>query len=95
MAAGDPDLDDHVKEYEPALALVSGTSGLEALEMIISRSGRHLTPCGWLVVEHSFTQGKDIRRLLRQNSLEQIRTCQDLSGLDRVSCARLGGDGLQ
>ncbi|MCY4420498.1 MAG: peptide chain release factor N(5)-glutamine methyltransferase [Gammaproteobacteria bacterium] len=95
VAAGDPDLDVHVKEYEPAVALVSGTSGLEALEMIISRSGRHLTPCGWLVVEHGFTQGKDIRRLLHQNRLEQIRTCQDLSGLDRVSCARLGSEGLQ
>ena len=95
IAAGDADLNVHVAQYEPALALISGASGLEALELIISQAGRHLRRRGWLVVEHGYGQREDTQRLLRQNRFVQTRTCQDLSGQDRVSCARLSGDCTQ
>lgn len=88
IAEGDPDLDPHVAQFEPALALISGESGLEALERVISQAHPHLAPRGHIVLEHGFMQGAKTRRLLLQNGFAQVRTCQDLAGLDRVSCAR-------
>ena len=89
IAAGDPDLDAHVAQFEPDLALISGKSGLEALEQIIAQAGRYLAPQGHIVLEHGFTQGQQTRRLLQQHGFVQVRTCQDLAGQDRASCARL------
>ncbi len=89
IAEGDPDLDPHVAQFEPALALISGESGLEALEQIIGQAHPYLTACGHIVLEHGYTQGTETRRLLRQNGFVQIRTDQDLAGQDRVSSARL------
>lgn len=88
IAAEDPDLDAHVAQFEPALALISGETGLEALERIIGEAGRYLAPGGHIVLEHGFRQGQDTRRLLRQHGFVRARTCQDLAGQDRVSCAR-------
>lgn len=90
IAQGDPDLDPHVAQFEPALALISGESGLEALERVIGQAYRHLAPQGHIVLEHGYTQGAEVRRLLRQNGFAQVRTDPDLAGQDRVSCARLG-----
>lgn len=89
IAEGDPDLDPHVAQFEPALALISGQSGLEALERIIRQAQRYLSPQGHIVLEHGYTQGAEARRLLRQNGFAQIRTDRDFAGQDRVSCARL------
>lgn len=89
IAEGDPDLDPHVAQFEPDLALISGESGLEALERIISQAQAYLAPQGHIVLEHGFSQGAETRQLLQQNGFAQIRTDQDLAGQDRVSCARL------
>lgn len=91
IAKGDPDLDTHVAQFEPALALISGTSGLEAIEQIIGQAGQYLALRGHIVVEHGFRQGQPARQLLQQQGFVQVRTCQDLAGQDRVSGARLGG----
>ena len=90
IAEGDPDLDPHVAQFEPAQALISGESGLEALEQIIGQAHPYLTPQGHNVLEHGFMQGAEARRLLRQHKFAQVRTYQDLAGQDRVSCARSG-----
>lgn len=89
IAEGDPDLDAHVAQFEPAHALISGESGLEALERITRQAHRYLAPQGHIVLEHGFLQGAEACQLLRQNGFVQVRTYQDLAGQDRVSCARL------
>ncbi len=95
IAEGDPDLDTHVAQFEPALALISGASGLEAIEQIIGQAGQYLVQRGHIVLEHGFRQGQKTRQLLQQQGFVQVRTCQDLAGQDRVSCARLGGSQTQ
>ena len=95
IAAEDPDLDTHVAQFEPALALISGETGLEALERIIGQADRYLAPRGHIVLEHGFGQGPETRRLLQQHGFVQVRTCQDLAGQDRVSCARSGAGRTQ
>ena len=95
IAEKDPELDAHVAQFEPALALISGESGLEALERIIGKASRYLALGGHIVLEHGFRQGQQTRRLLQQHGFEQVRTCQDLAGQDRVSCAHLGAGQAQ
>jgi len=87
VAAGDAHLD--ALRYEPALALVSGPDGLDALRRIIDRAPGHLEPGGWLVLEHGCAQGQVVRGLLAQRGFTAIETRQDLAGLDRVTLGRL------
>jgi release factor glutamine methyltransferase len=83
VAAGDPALE--ALAHEPRLALVSGNDGLEALTAVASAAPRHLSPGGWLLVEHGASQGDAVRGLLRSAGLEKISTRADLAGLDRVT----------
>jgi release factor glutamine methyltransferase len=86
VAAGDP----HLAElaFEPALALVSGEDGLDALREIIRAAPAHLAPGAWLLVEHGLGQATAVRRLLEEAGLEESRTWPDLAGIPRVSGAR-------
>ncbi len=72
---------------EPRRALVSGCGGLGAIRRIISSAAgrcRHL-----LVLEHGSTQGPVVRSLLTSAGFQNVRTEQDLAGLDRISWGRL------
>ncbi len=88
VSENDPNLDRHVARYEPRLALISGKSGLEHIEQIINHAGQFLNRQGCLLIEHGFNQGAVVRRLLSQKGFIRIDTYQDLSGQERVSCAR-------
>ena len=46
-----PDLPRAVVDWEPRLALVSGPTGLEAIEAIVAEAPHWLEPAGALVVE--------------------------------------------
>lgn len=87
VSENDPNLDRHVAQYEPRLALISGKSGLEHIEQIINHAGQFLNRQGCLLIEHGFNQGAVVRRLLSQKGFIRIDTYQDLSGQERVSCA--------
>jgi release factor glutamine methyltransferase len=70
---------------EPAAALISGPTGLEALHAIIAQAPRHLHACGWLALEHGMTQADDVAQLLRAHGFDSIRTYLDFSGKPRVT----------
>ena len=86
VAAGDP----HLAElrFEPQAALVSGADGLDALREIAAMAPAHLTPGGWLLLEHGLGQDPTVRQLLGKAGLEEAQTWPDLSGIPRVSGAR-------
>jgi release factor glutamine methyltransferase len=88
IADDDPRIERDVRRYEPRVALYAGPDGLGALRAVIGRAAAHLTPGGWLVVEHGDTQGAAVRDLLSRAGLEAIATVPDLAGLERVSEAR-------
>jgi len=83
------DSDPHLKQgdlpWEPSHALLSGKDGLDDIRCIIKESPKHLTPNGWLLFEHGYDQGDALRKLLKAGGFKQIRTQQDLAGLDRVT----------
>ena len=86
VAAGDPHL--QALRHEPALALVSGHDGRDALRGIISAAPEHLHQHGWLVLEHGCDQAPAVRALLAPR-FDRVETLSDLAGLDRVTRGRL------
>ena len=81
IAASDPALEKLAAE--PALALIAGPSGLEALSAIIAQAPAHLHAGGWLLLEHGSTQARDVAGLLEQHGFGSIRTVSDFAGRDR------------
>ncbi|VFP88054.1 peptide chain release factor N(5)-glutamine methyltransferase [Candidatus Erwinia haradaeae] len=74
--------------FEPKHALVSGDSGLSDIKLIITESGKHLIPGGWLLIEHGWKQANIIRCIMNENQFCEISTCQDYGGNDRVTLGR-------
>ncbi|MEM6606241.1 MAG: HemK/PrmC family methyltransferase, partial [Pseudomonadota bacterium] len=92
LAAHDEHLTCGDLRYEPASALVSGVTGLEALQTIIDDAPRYLTRDGFLLLEHGCSQGQSTRDMLRERGFQAVQTHRDLSGLERVSAARWCGE---
>jgi release factor glutamine methyltransferase len=89
IAEGDPDLSPTVAEFEPKLALIAGSTGLEAIERITQQAGAHLRPNGWLVLEHGWRQAATVAALLVQHGFSHVRSRPDLAGHERVTEGRL------
>jgi release factor glutamine methyltransferase len=88
IALGDAALDDPALRHEPASALASGPTGLEALAALIEGAPAHLRDGGWLVLEHGATQAGAVADLLVAQGFRHVRCHADLAGLARVTEAR-------
>lgn len=77
--------------FEPPPALASGEDGLDAIRIIAAGASDHLVPGGWLLVEHGWHQGAEVRGLFSAAGLEAVATVADLEGRDRVSLGRRPG----
>ncbi len=86
--AADEHLPPEVRDWEPAGALVSGPTGLEAIEQVVAGAATWLRPGGVLVVEIGAAQGDAVGRLARQAGLVDVEIRPDLAGLDRMLVAR-------
>ena len=82
--------DSHLEslKYEPIEALISGKDGLDDIREIIQNAPKYLNQGGYLLLEHSDRQHKEIVELLKL-SFVNILTYQDLNGLDRVILAQV------
>jgi release factor glutamine methyltransferase len=89
VAAGDAHLQSGDLRFEPAAALVAGADGLGAIRAIVAGAWRHLSPGGWLLVEHGFSHGPAARALLRDSGFDGVFTARDLANIERVSGGRL------
>lgn len=85
IAAGDAHLGQGDLRFEPASALASGADGLDAIRRIARTAPRHLAGRGWLLLEHGYDQGEQVRAILDQSGFSAVQTWQDMAGLDRVS----------
>lgn len=85
VAADDPHLGRGDVRFEPRGALAAGPDGFDDLRRIVREAGAHLTPGGWLWLEHGFEQGESARRLLHEAGLERVETLPDTAGLPRIS----------
>jgi len=90
VAENDPALGGDGLRAEPRVALTSGPTGLEALQLIAARAREHLRPHGWLAVEHGATQADAVAALFSAQGLSTIRSLRDLAGLPRATAGRHG-----
>jgi release factor glutamine methyltransferase len=74
--------------FEPHAALASGADGLDDIRIIVSRAHGHLSPGGWLLIEHGWNQGEAVRALFRCAEFLDIETSKDLEQRDRVTFGR-------
>jgi release factor glutamine methyltransferase len=74
--------------FEPASALVADDHGLADIKRIAAGARDYLQDNGWLLIEHGWQQGEAVRQILRKNSFQQVETCQDYGGNDRVTFAQ-------
>jgi release factor glutamine methyltransferase len=90
IAAGDAHLAQGDLRFEPVGALTDHADGLSALRIIIEGSPRHLVAGGWLLLEHGYDQAAAVRTLLADGGFSDVRSWQDLAGIERVSGGRFG-----
>lgn len=76
--------------HEPDTALVSGPDGLDAIRHLISESQHWLTPGGWLVLEHGYSQAAAVRSLFRDAGYTAVETRKDYGNNDRLTLGRWG-----
>ncbi|MGI8796818.1 MAG: peptide chain release factor N(5)-glutamine methyltransferase [Acidimicrobiia bacterium] len=79
-----------VREHEPVDALVSGPTGLEAIEVIVADAPAWLEPGGALVCELAPHQRDAAIERARNAGFAETLVRPDLTGRDRVLVARLG-----
>ena len=89
VAAGDPHMVSGDLRFEPTGALQAGADGMDSLRAIAAAAAQHLKPAGWLLMEHGFSQGEEVRGLLSRHGFSDLLTLRDLAGLERVSGGRL------
>jgi release factor glutamine methyltransferase len=88
IALGDPHLAEGDLRFEPSAALSSGGDGLDAIRAIAGSAPMHLSPGGWLLVEHGWAQGRAVRVLFEAAGLVDVATHVDLEQRDRVTLGR-------
>lgn len=74
--------------FEPRAALASGADGLDDIRRIIQGAPNHLVSQGWLLFEHGWNQGGQVRDLFDMAEWTDIATVPDLEARDRVTGAR-------
>ena len=75
-------------EDEPLDALVSGPSGIEAIQYIIENAKNHIKPSGWLFIEHGYNQALILKDLFEKNGYQHIENAKDIHGIHRVTFAQ-------
>lgn len=94
IAVDDPEVDESVREWEPASALFAGADGLDDVRAIMAGAREWLKPDGWLVMEIGYRQGDAVLALAREFGLVDGEVRNDLAGHPRLLLARLGVLGL-
>lgn len=85
--------DHHLEEgdvrFEPRSALVADQRGLADLATIITQASTRLVAGGWLLLEHGYQQGDEVRALMEASGFDAVRTERDLGGNERVTLGQL------
>lgn len=74
--------------HDPALALFSGTDGLDLIRRFIPDAFERLNPGGWLVLEIGHNQASHVAEILQTSAFTAIEVKTDLSGISRFPFVR-------
>ncbi len=75
--------------HEPAGALSSGPTGLEAITQIVADAPSHLSPGGWLVIEVGAAQAARVAELLGLGGYVDVDVRMDYARIPRVVGGRV------
>jgi len=90
--AEDPHLGEGDVRFEPLSALVAPDEGLADLAHIIREGKRFLLPGGWMLLEHGWKQGEAVRALYQKAGYDEVETCRDYGGNERLTVGRRNAD---
>lgn len=90
LADDDPHLALGDVRFEPRSALVAADNGLADLRHLVAAARSHLSPGGWLLLEHGMNQGAAVRDALSRAGYSEVATLDDLQRHPRVSLGRFG-----
>lgn len=80
----------HIKNHEPAVALLGGADGLDVIRRLIVTTPAILAPQGMLLLEVGWRQAGAVQALMRQTArFEATGTHRDFAGIDRVVWGRV------
>jgi release factor glutamine methyltransferase len=90
VRSGDrPALQPEVRDYEPAVALFGGNTGVEIVAKLVKQATSRLRSQGVLIFEFGFGQEIAVEELIdRTAGLTMIGFRQDLQGISRTALAR-------
>jgi len=81
--------DEHLSQgdvfFEPRSALVAGENGLADLRHLIEYASVHLKDNGYLLLEHGWKQGEEVRSIFWQNHWQGVATIRDYGDNERVT----------
>jgi release factor glutamine methyltransferase len=83
IAEGDPHLT--ALGHEPISALTAGIDGLDDVRQLVADAPSHLSPGGWLLLEHGHDQAETVRELLVRRGFAAVSSRTDLAGIERCS----------
>jgi len=84
----DPHLSQGDVRFEPKSALVADNHGLADIEILVSRARDFLEPDGWLVLEHGWQQGAQVRELFLSAGFTDVSTNKDYGDNERLTSGR-------
>ena len=87
-AAEHATLSREVRDFEPALALTPGPTGLEIYARLIGDAARVLTPGGSIALELGHDSASSVTAMLAEAGFESIAVTPDLAGIPRVASAK-------
>jgi len=84
IAVDDAEVDESVREWEPASALFAGADGLDDIRVIMKGAREWLKPGGWLVLEIGYRQGDAVLTLASELGLVNAEVRHDLASHPRI-----------
>lgn len=81
-------LDKNVRECDPILALDGGQDGLDFYRKIIPNATKRLFSGGTILFEVGKGQAAAVRKILRENGFEEIKTIKDYNKIERIVCGK-------
>ena len=86
------DCEFNIKNFEPKLALVGGSDGLESYRQIAKKTCSMLHNHTYLFIEIGSLQTNDIRKIFAKKNLKIIRIVKDYQQIDRVLVLKYDSD---
>jgi release factor glutamine methyltransferase len=77
-----------ITRHEPRGALVSGPTGLEAIDSVLAALAADAASCGAVALEVGAGQAPAVAGLVRRAGFERVDTHPDLAGIERVVAGR-------